>query len=54
MGFFQNLKEDYEAAVDELLGSETGRPEEEPAAKKSRGRKKSAQTEEETDQVALD
>ncbi len=56
MGFFQDLKEDYEAAVDELLGGENGLPEEEEtsAAKKSRGRKKAAETEEAMEQEALD
>lgn len=54
MGFFQNLKEDYEAAVDELLGGESAIPEEEaPKTKKSRGRKKSSETMEDTEQVAL-
>lgn len=54
MGFFQNLKEDYEAAVDELLGGESAMPEEEaPKTKQSRGRKKSSETVEDTEQVAL-
>ena len=54
MGFFQNLKEDYEAAVDELLGGESAMPEEAPQTKQSRGRKKSSETVEDTEQVALD
>lgn len=54
MGFFQNLKEDYEAAVDELLGGESEFPEDETQKKPGRGRKKPVETVEDTEQVELD